>query len=131
MSPFLQSSSRNNPRQIGVSSRIDARASRRNDTLEGPGSVGDLLPDPVAPVTVTETVRQTVTVNGGDAAEGFNATATETVTMTILADDGLLDDQAFEGYVSATSRIGAELTTPASGYPSPPPLYELGVLPRR
>lgn len=62
------------------------------------------------PETVTETVRQTITVNGADAFGPSNGTVTETVTVSVGAsacpvvpddgtgEDGLVEDEAFEGY---------------------------------
>lgn len=58
--------------------------------------------------TVTETLRQTVTVNGAGALGPPNATMTETVTVSVNVgggqevpagglEEGMLKDEAFEG----------------------------------
>lgn len=72
--------------------------------------------DPVAE-TVTETVRQTITVNGAGASGPSNATITETVTVSVSAgacpvvpgegelQEGVVSDEAFEGYVACEAMM--------------------------
>lgn len=44
--------------------------------------------------TVTETIRQTITVNGAGSQGAFNATATETVTVPVnVASSAVEDDE--------------------------------------
>lgn len=60
--------------------------------------------------TVTETLRQTITVNGAGAFGPSNVTITETVTVAASAsacpalpnqgEEGIVEDEAFEGYVA-------------------------------
>lgn len=69
--------------------------------------------------TVTETVRQTITVNGAGAIGPPNATITQTVTVSVNVGagpeapaegpaEGTVGDEAFEGYVLLSKCVGQD-----------------------
>ncbi|KAL6863135.1 hypothetical protein ACO1O0_003379 [Amphichorda felina] len=58
--------------------------------------------------TVTETIRQTITVNGADALNSLNATTTETVTISVHLTNGVIEEDDEGGEVNAESFEGEQ-----------------------
>lgn len=55
---------------------------------------------------MTETIRQTITVNGADALNSLNATTTETVTISVHLTNGVIEEDDEGGEVNAESFEG-------------------------